>query len=204
MGGKYKKAVSTRGRAGADMRGEPPTGAAAHRFCARRKHVCQRPASPGAGPPGRAHLLRCSISACFSRSSRRAEARLSSSCPAPATAWYADARPGRMPLKEGVFLLQLHKVLMEYLTKPCDEHTPRRHSLENNHHHGAGPPGQTRAGPAPTARRLPSTPTPSHQVTPGLRALKRLLLSDLDDKWTEGGGGFQRYGQLVTLQHVSV
>lgn len=86
------------------------------------------------GPPGshgaQPHLRRCSISACFSRSSLKAEARLSSSCSAsvavPVPAGCANARPGRALLKEGIFLLELHKVLAKYLTKPCDEHTPGR------------------------------------------------------------------------------
>lgn len=53
------------------------------------------------------HRLCCSIRACFSRSSRSAAARLSSSLFARIAIWYGDKRSGKMSVEEAMFLLKL-------------------------------------------------------------------------------------------------
>jgi hypothetical protein len=70
-------------------------------------HACAQ----GATPALQTHLLRCSIRACFSRSSLSAATRPSSSRFAGIAVWCSAARAGRMFLKEGAFLLKLQNVL---------------------------------------------------------------------------------------------
>lgn len=162
---------------GTDVQGEParrrPALGKPHPASKRGETAVHHESPPGLpGPHGaQPHLLRCSISACFSRSSLKAEARRSSSCSAPVPAGYASARLGRAYLKEGGFLLELHKILANYLTKPYDE-------VENTQckSRASGPaaPWACEEGAA-----LHSHP-PSRQVTPGLWALNRPPLSNLD------------------------
>lgn len=102
-----------RGRDGA---GEP----------AQRARGAWRWAGKGAQGP-EADLLRCSISACFSCSSRSAEARLSSSRSAQLTARYAEARPGRAAPKEGTALLERHGSAVEHLTHARGARSPQTH-----------------------------------------------------------------------------
>lgn len=117
-----------------------------------------RPAQGGTGRAPGPHLLRCSSSACFSRSSLRAEARLSSSRPAPGTAGCDAARLGRAPLNKRVFLLQRHRALAACPPPPRDEHSPGVHVSESRLLTGSGACGPGACRPAacsPPARDAP-------------------------------------------------
>lgn len=63
------------------------------------------------------HRLCCSIRACFSRSSRSAAARLSSSLFARIAIWYGDKRSGKMSLEEAMFLLKLQSIFSRMFNK---------------------------------------------------------------------------------------
>lgn len=125
MGGKCKKEGRRHEEAGGDgCAGEPARrclhSAPSSRLPNREKQPVHQESPPGPrGPHGaQPHLRCCSISARFSCSSLKAEARLSSSRSASvAIPVPAGCRLGRVPLKECVFLLELPKVFSQIPNK---------------------------------------------------------------------------------------